>query len=102
MSDLVAAAKAFVDWFSICPSDDPMDDLISDKVSGEAVDQLRGLYADLRSALASDTEGVTNLQSIIHDLAPWCSAGLDDPQVCDELKAIFKRVLEADCESTHD
>jgi len=31
---------------------------------------------------------------ILVDLGSWASAALDDPQVCDELKAIFTRVVD--------
>ena len=39
---------------------------------------------------------LNSLQEVINDLALWASAGLDDRNVCKELKAIFLRVIELD------
>lgn len=33
-------------------------------------------------------------EGILVDLGSWASAALDDPKVCNELKGIFKRVVD--------
>lgn len=51
---------------------------------------------DLRNAAERMLEAV----AVIHELAPWASAGIGDSKVCPELQALFERVLEIDIKLT--
>lgn len=39
-------------------------------------------------------EDTIDSRTVIEELAPWASSGLSDPSVCDELRAVFQRVLD--------
>jgi len=43
-----------------------------------------------------------DMADVIEDMAPWASAGLDDPNVCDELKDIYRRIVELDAINRED
>lgn len=51
-------------------------------------------YADGLCPLCLQVDN-KRLQSIIDDMGPWASAGLDDLKVCPKLKSIFKRIVTA-------
>ena len=39
-------------------------------------------------------EDTIDSKTVIEEIAPWASAGIADPSVCDELRAVFRRVLD--------
>lgn len=47
-----------------------------------------------RAAWNERQEEIDELKSILEELAPWASAALSDDTCCEELKAIFRKVVE--------
>lgn len=45
--------------------------------------------------IIQENERLNHLNSILQELGSWASAAQDDPNCCNELKAIFLKVLEA-------
>jgi hypothetical protein len=43
-----------------------------------------------------DIVEIETLTKVIHDVAPWLSAALEDPKVCDEFREVITLLLELD------
>jgi rubrerythrin len=71
----------------------PLDVRVRRNLDEPKIDLAAICYAACDPATESTETATADARELLTRLGPWCSAGLDDANVCDELKALFQQVL---------